>query len=106
MSNYKVIAPGFIDGRLYHPEGKRNTYHRDEPFKEGETPSWMEFIEPPAEETPEELAEREAAELAEREAAELATQEAAKKKAEDDKEIKGASFMDSSGQPAATVETL
>lgn len=47
MPSYKVVAPGF-DGKLYHPEGRRNMLHRDKPFpsKKGkeQVPSWLERV--------------------------------------------------------------
>jgi len=45
MPTYKVIAPGFYDGKLYDPEGKRKTLTTDKPFtkKKGKNPlpSWL-----------------------------------------------------------------
>ena len=39
---YKVIKPGFMFGRLYHPEGKRKTLVSAEPLKP--VPDWLEEI--------------------------------------------------------------
>jgi len=42
MPQYKVIAPGFYNDMLYHPEGKRQTLHTDKPFtKKNKIPSWL-----------------------------------------------------------------
>ncbi len=39
MPTYDVIAPGFHEGKLYDPEGKRKTLSVDKPFKK--CPSWL-----------------------------------------------------------------
>jgi hypothetical protein len=46
MPRYKVIAPGFHNKMLYHPEGtgKRNFLDRDKPFSKDEMPSWLEPV--------------------------------------------------------------
>ena len=44
MPSYKVMSPGFSDGRLYDPDGKRPILYRDKPFPKGEQPSWLEPI--------------------------------------------------------------
>ena len=38
---YKVIKPGFFNGKLYDPEGKRDTLTVDKPFKKDKIPSWL-----------------------------------------------------------------
>lgn len=40
MPSYRVIAPGFMHGQQYHPEGPRGVCHCDEPLKK--IPSWLE----------------------------------------------------------------
>lgn len=39
MPSYQVIAPGFMHGQGYHPNGPRNVCETDEPLKE--IPSWL-----------------------------------------------------------------
>ena len=41
MPQYKVIKRGFFHGRMYDPLGKRPVLVVDEPFKDGEKPSWI-----------------------------------------------------------------
>ncbi len=43
MPRYKVIAPGFANGVLYKPDGKRSVLHTDKPFnkKNNPMPSWV-----------------------------------------------------------------
>jgi len=42
MPRYKVLSPGFYDGRLYDPEGKRPVLYTDKPFtKANPMPSWL-----------------------------------------------------------------
>ena len=100
MPSYKVLKPGFYNGRLYDPEGKRPILHTNKPFpskkKKEQVPSWLEYMET---ETDEQRNEREAAEL---EAAEKVNE----KVAADQKEIKEASFLGEGKQSTKTVETL
>ncbi len=105
MPQYKVIAPGFYDGRLYDPQGKRKTLSIDLPFnKKNPMPTWLTKI-------PEEskaLKEK-------REALEKSQKEADDQKALDDKnDIANAStegdgsetsFI-SKGDKSSKVETL
>ena len=42
--SYKVIAPGFFNGMMYSPTGKRRTLTVEKPFKKDEIPSWVEEI--------------------------------------------------------------
>ena len=95
MPSYKVLKPGY-QGKLYDPNGKRRTLHRDEPFLKGEdgeeqVPSWLERIK---EETTAEKKKRVAAEK---------KQAAAIKKQQ--KDIDDASFM-GDGEQSPAVETL
>jgi hypothetical protein len=39
MPSYQVIAPGFMHGQTYHPEGPRNVCVTDKPLKK--VPSWL-----------------------------------------------------------------
>lgn len=99
MPSYKVLEPGFIDGRLYDPNGKRPVYHADKPFpkkgKEEQVPSWLEPIKA---ETAAQKKKREAAEK-------KATKAATEQKAADDSEVAGASFL-AEGDASPAVETL
>ena len=106
MPSYKVLEPGFFNGRLYHPEGKRAVLHTDKPFpfkvnketgkntKVENVPSWLKR-----------LAEETAAQKKKREAAEAAAAEANEKAAADQKDIKDANFL-GDGEKSKTVETL
>jgi hypothetical protein len=109
MPRYKVIAPGFFNGKTYNPNGKRRVLHTDKPFpkstkgvKKGETaqemvPSWLKRL------PDESLADEQ-----KRKDAEAAAALAAKEKAENDrKDIGDASFM-GEGEKAdfGDVETL
>ena len=82
MPSYKVVAPGFIHGRIYKPNGKRKVVHTDKPFplknKVEQVPSWLEAME-------EETAAQRKARL---------------------KDIAGASFLDDAPSDSGTVETL
>ena len=42
MPRYKVKKPGFFQGRLYGPNGKRSTIVTDKPLDP--VPSWVEII--------------------------------------------------------------
>ena len=100
MPSYKVVAPGFIHGRIYKPNGKRKVVHTDKPFplknKVEQVPSWLEAME-----------EETAAQRKARLTAETKATNAAKKKAADDaKDIAGASFLDDAPSDSGTVETL
>jgi hypothetical protein len=45
MPKYKVISPGFYEGKYYHPEGKRPVLHTDKPFtKKNPMPAWLTAI--------------------------------------------------------------
>lgn len=104
MPRYKVKAPGFFGGKMYHPEGKRPILHVDKPFTEKDMPSWVE-------EMPDETAEETEARL-QREAAEA---DAAKEKNDQDQQdIDDMTFLGdgessdgvSSDTDAGVVETL
>ena len=99
MPSYKVLKQGFFGGKLYNPDGKRNTLHTEKPFpskdKKEQVPTWLEAI---VGETP--------AQAKARKGAETKAANAAAKKAKDDKqEIADASFM-GEGEASNTVETL
>lgn len=42
MPSYQVIRPGFIEGKLYDPDGKRPVYNTDKTLKK--VPSWLKPI--------------------------------------------------------------
>lgn len=42
--NYKVIAPGFFNGKLYSPDGPRAELVTDKPFTKKNMPSWVEPV--------------------------------------------------------------
>ena len=42
MATYKVIAPGFYNGLLYSPNGKRRVMVTEKPFAKNKKPSWVE----------------------------------------------------------------
>ncbi|MCK4518436.1 hypothetical protein KAT92_06670 [Candidatus Babeliales bacterium] len=96
MPRYKVIAPGFYDGKLYNPEGKRRVLNTDKPFtKKNPMPSWLA-------DTPKESE----AVRKKREAQETSQAEADSAKAEQDKEdIADASFL-GDGETGSSVETI
>ena len=99
MPSYKVISVGFINGRLYDPEGKRPVYHAEKPFpmkdKKEQVPSWMKAM--PSETV---------AQARSRTDAEKKAAIASSKKAEaDKKDIEDASFL-GEGESSKTVETL
>lgn len=92
MPRYQVIKPGFYDGKLYDPEGKRKTLTVDKAFKK--CPSWLKPIKGET-----------AAEKKKREADEAKQAKADAEKAdEDQKDIDSVTFT----EPPATaqVETL
>lgn len=51
MPSYKVIKPGFFDGRLYDPNGKRRVLHTDKQFpvtgrkKVEQVPNWLQRVD-------------------------------------------------------------
>lgn len=97
MPLYKVIAPGFYEGKYYKPTGKRRTLHTAKPFGKEKLPSWLA-----------EMPKETAAAKKKREAAEKAQAGAEKKQAkEQEKDIEDASFM-GAGENAtgSSVETL
>jgi hypothetical protein len=100
MPKYKVTAPGYHGGHLYHPEGKRKVLITDKPFSKKNMPSWVKLMKS---ETAEEKEARKAKEAAE-------SKEAAEKAEQDQKDIKEASFLgEGEGAPPAksgVVETL
>jgi len=99
MPSYKVLSKGFHGGRLYDPEGKRQTLHTEKPFpskdKKEQVPLWLEALKS------ETIAEARARKGAETKAANAAK----KKNDEDNKEIADASFL-GEGESTSTVETL
>lgn len=96
MPSYKVIAPGFANGKMYKPNGKRSVFHTDKPFnKSNPMPSWLS--EMPAE-TPKQRKIREAAEASQ-------NNTDADKAAADKKDIEDASFL-GTGEAGSVVETI
>jgi len=96
MPRYKVISPGFIDGRMYSPDGKRDVYDTAKPFtKKNPMPSWLT-----------EMPKESEAVRKKREAQE-ASQTAADgdKSEQDDKDITDASFL-GDGEAGSSVETI
>jgi hypothetical protein len=96
MPQYKVIAPGFFEGRYYHPEGKRKTLNTDTPFtKKNKMPSWLS-----------EMPKETEAVKKKRLAYEKQSTDAAKAKADQDqKDIDNASFM-GDGEAANTGDGI
>ena len=98
MPQYKVTAPGFHDGKYYHPEGKRRVLTTDKPYKKKEMPSWLT-----------DMPKESAAVKVKREAQEASQTAADAEKAEqDEKDIDKASFMGEgeSAVSGSNVETL
>ena len=96
MPRYKVIAPGFANGMLYKPNGKRSVLHTDKPFtKKNPMPSWLTDMPKESE-----------AVRKKREAQEKSQAEADGDKSEQDKkDIQDASFL-GEGEAGSKVETL
>lgn len=42
MPSYRVLEPGFFDGKTYGPKEKRNVLTVDKPFSKEEFPEWLE----------------------------------------------------------------
>lgn len=96
MPSYKVIAPGYFNGHIYDPKGKRPVLHTDTPFKKKEMPSWLA-----------EMPEESAAVRKKREAQEASAAAAAAEQVEQgQKDIQDASFMGDGEHAGAKVETL
>ena len=64
MPKYTVIAPGFYDGKVYSPTGKRNVLHTDKPFGKGKLPSWLTNYRKPSEKPKFEMAQDDRADIA------------------------------------------
>jgi len=94
MPSYKVIAPGFFNGKFYSPEGKRPVLHTDKPFsKKNPLPSWLSA-----------MTKESAAAKAKRESQAISQDAADKQKAEQDqKDVEDLSFL---GEGESAVETL
>ena len=99
MPRYKVIAPGFANGMLYNPEGKRRVLNTDKPFtKKNPMPSWLA-----------DMPKESDAACKKREAQEASQAETDSDKSEQDqKDIKEASFLGEgeSGEAGSSVQTL
>ena len=96
MPRYKVIAPGFHDGRLYDPNGKRPFLDVDKPFNKKNKPSWVA-----------EMKKESDAAKKKREDQEAAQQKAADDKAEQDgKDIAEASFLGEGEKADDVIETV
>jgi len=98
MPRYKVDAPGFFDGELYKPDGKRNILTVDKPFtKDNPMPSWVSKM------PTESAAAKKKREARETKAAE---DDAAKNKS-DNKDIADASFLGAGESGSGSqVETI
>ena len=96
MPRYKVIAPGFANGKMYKPNGKRSVLHTDEPFnKKNPMPSWLA-----------EMPKESAGARKKREATEAKATKADAEKAEQDQtDITDASFL-GDGEAGSNVETI
>ena len=93
MPSYKVKAPGFYNGKFYHPEGKRPVLHTDKPFPKKSMPSWLS-----------DMPKESAAVKAKREAQAISQDAADQKKAkQDQKDVEDLSFL---GEGESAVETL
>ena len=92
MPRYQVVKPGFYDGKLYDPEGKRKTLTTDKAFKK--CPSWLKPIQG---ETAAQKKKREADEAKQAKAD-------AEKQAEDKKDLDAVTFTEP--PKSAQVETL
>jgi len=96
MPQYKVISPGFFNGELYSPEGKRSVLNTPKPFtKKNPMPSWLSEM---PKESDAAKAKREKYEASQK-AADEASAEQQKK------DIKEASFL-GEGESGNAVETL
>jgi len=96
MPQYKVIAPGFYNDMLYHPEGKRQTLHTDKPFtKKNKMPSWLSEM---PKESPALKKKREAQEVLDKAAAEL--------KAEQDKDAIATAASEGDGQETSFLDKV
>ena len=96
MPRYKVIAPGFANGMIYKPDGKRSVLQTDKPFtKNNPMPSWLAEM---PKESPGARKKREKQE---------AHQAAAdgEKSEQDQKDIDEASFL-GDGEAGSAVETI
>jgi len=95
MPRYKVLEPGFHDGRMYkpnHAKSGRRVVHTDKPLKP--VPTWLKAMK-----------EETAAEKKSRIAKQKKTAKAdADKAAEDKSDIDAVTFTDQS--PGSSVETL
>lgn len=96
MPRYKVIAPGFANGKMYKPNGKRSVLNTDKPFnKKNPMPSWLA-----------EMPKESAAVRKKREAAEASQNETDTEKSESDaKDVADASFL-GDGESGSSVETI
>jgi hypothetical protein len=100
MPSYKVTAPGFFNGKMYAPNGKRDVLHTDKPFnkKNNPMPSWVT-----------EMPKESEAVRKKREAQEASQKAADGKKAEEDqKDISDASFLGDgeAAEAGSKVETI
>jgi len=97
MPTYKVIAPGFYNGELYKPGGKRDTLTVDKPFNKTTNlmPSWVEKMPAESKAVREKRVAREESKAA----------SDAEKAAQDEKDIENASFM-GAGEKGSAVETI
>lgn len=99
MPVYDVVKPGFMNGRLYDPNGKRKVLHTDKPLKP--VPEWLTKRR---DETAAEKKKRQAAEKKARDEAEKA--QAEQKVEKDNVTFMGDEPDTGATQPGGNVETL
>lgn len=78
MFSYKAKEPGFYEGKLYSPEGKRPVLKLKDKLKN--VPTWLELVD-----------------------GEVKSKRGANKRKEDRKEIEGTSFLDGENKPTVKV---
>ena len=95
MPRYEVLEPGFFEGKLFKPgHPKHGVVHTDMPLKP--VPIWLKLM-------PDETAGQKTKRVAK---ASKSSKAAVQKKAEDEADIKGASFLADAGGTGSTVEPL
>lgn len=95
MPQYKVIATGFYNGKLYDPDGKRRVLDVDKPFNKKNMPKWVS-----------EMPKESDAVKKKREAQEASRNAIdADKVEQDQKDIADASFL-GDGEKGSAVETI
>lgn len=96
MPSYKVLSKGFINGKLYDPEGKRPFLHNEKSFPKvkgvEQVPSWLQPIKSET-----------ATQRKKREKSEKQNQEEVD---QTNKDIGDVRFVGAGAQTAQTVQTL